>query len=43
VSDADLVARRLEVVREHMDAENRHDFDAVIATFDRFSLPPPRP
>jgi steroid delta-isomerase-like uncharacterized protein len=33
VSDADLVARRLEVVREHMDAENRHDFDAVIATF----------
>lgn len=29
----DLSERRLAVVREHMDAENRLDFDAVIATF----------
>ena len=29
----DLVARRLSVVREHMEAENRLDFDAVIGTF----------
>lgn len=29
----DLGARRLAVVREHMEAENRRDFDAVIATF----------
>ena len=29
----DLVARRLAVVREHMEAENRLEFDAVIATF----------
>lgn len=28
-----LTDRRLAVVREHMDAENRLDFDAVIATF----------
>lgn len=28
-----LRERRLEVVREHMEAENRLDFDAVIATF----------
>ncbi|CAN5853948.1 hypothetical protein BH24ACT3_BH24ACT3_14550 [soil metagenome] len=28
-------ARREAVVREHMAAENRHDFDATIATFDR--------
>jgi steroid delta-isomerase-like uncharacterized protein len=27
-------SRREAVVREHMEAENRHDFDAVIATFD---------
>jgi ketosteroid isomerase-like protein len=26
-------SRREAVVREHMEAENRHDFDAVIATF----------
>jgi len=31
--DAELWARREQVVREHMDAENRLDFDAVIATF----------
>jgi steroid delta-isomerase-like uncharacterized protein len=28
-----LRARREAVVREHMDSENRHDFDATIATF----------
>jgi steroid delta-isomerase-like uncharacterized protein len=33
--DPSLRAARLAVVREHMDAENRLDFDAVIATFDR--------
>lgn len=27
--------KRLAVVRAHMEAENRQDFDAVIATFDR--------
>src|SRR5690349_24898292 len=26
-------ARREAVVREHMESENRHDFDATIATF----------
>lgn len=26
---------RLAVVRAHMEAENRHDFDAVIGTFER--------
>jgi ketosteroid isomerase-like protein len=31
--DDDLREKRLAVVREHMDAENRQDFDAVIATF----------
>ena len=29
----DLRTRREAVVREHMEAENRHDYDAVIATF----------
>lgn len=29
----DLAARRLDVVREHMEAENRLEFDTVIATF----------
>ena len=29
----DLRERREAVVREHMDSENRHDFDATIATF----------
>jgi steroid delta-isomerase-like uncharacterized protein len=29
----DLAARRAAVVREHMDSENHHDFDATIATF----------
>jgi steroid delta-isomerase-like uncharacterized protein len=29
----DLRARREAIVREHMESENRHDFDATIATF----------
>jgi steroid delta-isomerase-like uncharacterized protein len=29
-----LRARREAVVREHMDSENRHDFDATLRTFD---------
>ncbi|HEV2981174.1 MAG TPA: ester cyclase [Solirubrobacteraceae bacterium] len=29
----DLRARREEIVREHMESENDHDFDATIATF----------
>jgi steroid delta-isomerase-like uncharacterized protein len=32
--DPDLRAARDALVREHMEAENRLDFDAVIATFD---------
>ena len=31
---ADLRERRETTVREHMESENRHDFDATIATFD---------
>lgn len=31
--DDDLRARREVVVREHMEAENRHDYDTVIGTF----------
>jgi ketosteroid isomerase-like protein len=33
MTDPDLRARREAVVREHMASENRHDFDATIATF----------
>lgn len=33
--DEEVRARRIAVVQEHMEAENRHDFDAVIATFER--------
>jgi len=29
----DLAARRAAVVREHMESENRHDFEATLATF----------
>src|SRR5215470_7547891 len=29
----DLRSRREAIVREHLDSENRHDFDATIATF----------
>jgi steroid delta-isomerase-like uncharacterized protein len=32
-SSDDLRARREAVVREHMESENRHDFDATMATF----------
>ena len=31
----DLRARRSEIVTQHIDAENRHDPDAVVATFDQ--------
>jgi ketosteroid isomerase-like protein len=42
MSDEALTERRLAVVRAHMEAENRHDFDAVIATFShpRYELMP---
>jgi steroid delta-isomerase-like uncharacterized protein len=34
VSAAQLRERREALVREHMDSENRHDFDATLATFE---------
>jgi steroid delta-isomerase-like uncharacterized protein len=42
VPDDGLRARREELVREHMESENRHDFDATIATFahPRYELIP---
>lgn len=33
MADGDLRARREEIIRRHMESENVHDFDAVIATF----------
>jgi steroid delta-isomerase-like uncharacterized protein len=41
-SDIGQRARREALVREHMDAENQHDFDATIATFahPRYELVP---
>jgi steroid delta-isomerase-like uncharacterized protein len=33
VPDPELRARREAVVREHMESENRHEFDVTIATF----------
>ena len=30
----DLQHRRLAIVREHMESENRHEFDVTMATFD---------
>jgi steroid delta-isomerase-like uncharacterized protein len=33
-SDTGLRQRREAIVREHMESENRHDFDTTIATFD---------
>ena len=33
-STAELRRRREAVVREHMESENRHDFDATIGTFE---------
>jgi steroid delta-isomerase-like uncharacterized protein len=32
-ANAELRARREALVREHMESENRHDFDATLATF----------
>jgi steroid delta-isomerase-like uncharacterized protein len=32
-SDSSLRGKREAIVREHMDSENRHDFDATIETF----------
>lgn len=34
VSAAQLRERREALVREHMESENRHDFDATLATFE---------
>jgi steroid delta-isomerase-like uncharacterized protein len=31
---SDLRARRERIVREHMESENRHEFDITLATFD---------
>jgi steroid delta-isomerase-like uncharacterized protein len=31
---ADLQQRRLDIVREHMESENRHEFEVTMATFD---------
>jgi steroid delta-isomerase-like uncharacterized protein len=41
-SGACLRQRREAIVREHMESENRHDFDTTIATFDhpRYELVP---
>jgi steroid delta-isomerase-like uncharacterized protein len=41
-SDATLRQRREAIVREHMESENRHDFDTTIATFGhpRYELVP---
>jgi steroid delta-isomerase-like uncharacterized protein len=38
----DLRERRLALVREHMESENRHEFDATMATFDhpRYEIVP---
>jgi steroid delta-isomerase-like uncharacterized protein len=40
--DADLRARREAVVREHMESENRHEFDVTMSTFahPRYELVP---
>jgi steroid delta-isomerase-like uncharacterized protein len=40
--DVELAAAREAVVREHMDSENRHDFDATLRTFrhPRYELIP---
>jgi steroid delta-isomerase-like uncharacterized protein len=38
----DLRERRLDIVREHMESENRHEFDVTMATFDhpRYEIVP---
>ena len=33
-SESSLRAERERIVREHMESENRHDFDATLASFD---------
>ena len=40
--DDALRARREEVVREHMESENRHEFDVTMSTFDhpRYEIVP---
>jgi steroid delta-isomerase-like uncharacterized protein len=40
--DASLRERREALVREHMDSENRHEFDVTLATFDhpRYEIVP---
>ena len=42
MASAELRDRREAIVREHMDSENRHDFDATIDTFGhpRYELVP---
>jgi steroid delta-isomerase-like uncharacterized protein len=39
---SDLRERRLAIVREHMESENRHEFDVTMATFDhpRYEIVP---
>ena len=40
--DTDLRARRLAIVKEHMESENVHDFDTTMATFEhpRYEIVP---
>jgi steroid delta-isomerase-like uncharacterized protein len=42
IATASLRDRREAVVREHMDSENRHEFEATLATFDhpRYEIVP---
>jgi steroid delta-isomerase-like uncharacterized protein len=42
MASAAVRARREELVREHMESENRHEFDATLATFEhpRYELVP---
>jgi steroid delta-isomerase-like uncharacterized protein len=34
IDPVDVDQRRLAIVREHMESENRHEFDVTLATFD---------
>ena len=42
MSDASLRERREAIVREHMESENRHEFDVTLGTFDhpRYEIVP---
>ena len=42
MSEAGLRERREAIVREHMESENRHEFDVTLATFDhpRYEIVP---